>query len=47
MKPTGHSVNGAFDTSGRGCVDLAVRGTTVEESLSRGLHGLEMAQRIE
>jgi hypothetical protein len=47
MKSTGHSVNGAFDTSGWGCVDLAVRGARVEESLPRGLHGLEMAQRIE
>ena len=46
MKSAGHSVNGAFDTLGTGCVDLAVRGTTVEESLPRGFHGLEMAQRI-
>jgi hypothetical protein len=47
MKRTGHSVSGAFDTLGRGCVDLPVRETRVEESLARWFHGLEMAQRIE
>jgi hypothetical protein len=31
MKRTGHSVSGAFDTLEMGCVDLAVRGITVEE----------------
>jgi hypothetical protein len=47
MKSTGHSVNGAFDTLRTGCVDLTVRGTRVEKSLPRGLHGLEMAQCVE
>ena len=46
MKRAVHSVSGAFDTVGTGCVDLAVRRATVEESLPRGFHGLEMAQRI-